>query len=189
MLITLLLGAAVGGVVAFVWGAISWMVLPWHHRTFRRFRDEEAVLRAIADNAPVTGVYGLPSEPVAEIGMSAEQRQAAEAATWEKMKAGPLVLSVVQRRGFPSLAQPMLGALAINSLASLIFTGLLLQTTGLGYWQRALFVGMAVLAGAIVCRLTDWNLHGYSTSYTAVGVADGFIGWTLVGLALAGLTG
>lgn len=189
MVTTLLLGAVVGGVVAFVWGAISWMILPWHHRTFCRFRDEDAVLRAIADNAPVTGVYGLPSEPVIETGMTAKQRQAAEAVTWEKMKAGPLVLAVVQRRGFPSLAEPMLGALAINALASLIFTGLLLQTTGLGYWQRAVFVGLAALAGAIVCRLTDWNWHGYSTSYTAVGIADAFIGWTLVGLALAALTG
>jgi hypothetical protein len=188
MLTTLLLGAAVGGAVAFVWGAVSWMVLPWHHRTFRRFRDEDAVARAIADNAPASGVYGLPSEPAFEKGVTPEQRKAAEAATWEKMKAGPLVLAVVQRRGFPTLAKPMLGALAINALASLLLTALLLHTAGLGYWERAAFVGLAAFAGAVICRLTDWNWHGYATDYTLVALVDVAVGWLLVGLALAALT-
>jgi hypothetical protein len=188
MLTTLLLGAVVGGVVAFVWGAISWMVLPWHHKTFRRFRDADAVARAIVDNAPESGVYGLPGPPVAAPGLTAEQQKAAEAAAWEKMKAGPLVFAVVQRRGFESLARHLLGAFGINVLASLILTRLLLHTTGLTYWDRAAFVGLAALAGAIVCRLSDWNWHGYSRSYTAVELADVAIGWTLVGLVLAALT-
>jgi hypothetical protein len=49
-------------------------------------------------------------------------------------------------------------------------------------------VAVAALAGAIICRMPDWNWHGYSSSYTAVQVIDTFIGWLLVGFALAALT-
>jgi hypothetical protein len=184
MVQTLLLGALAGGIAAFAWGAVSWMLLSWHHSTFLPFLDEDAVARVIAENAPESGVYGLPAPPTSK-GMSRDEREAAEAAVWEKMQRGPVVMAIIQRQTFSALAKPMLTALCIYVLASLIFTWLLLQTTGLGYWKRVLFVAFAALAGAVICRLLDWNWHGYSTRYTAVAVADAFLGWFLTGLVIA----
>lgn len=189
MIQTLVLGAVIGGAVAFIWGAISWMLLPWHHATFLRFRDEDAVSRLIAENAPVSGVYGLPAGPQCDRRTSREEKQAIETAVWEKMKSGPLILAVVQRAGFGSLPMYMTGAFLINVVASLLLTWLLLQTEGLSYFGRVGFVAVAALAGAVICRLPDWNWHSFSASYTAVLVADAVIGWTLVGFALAALTG
>ena len=185
MVQNLIVGAIVGGIVAFTWGAISWMVLPWHHTTFLRFRDEDAVARAIAENAPRSGVYGFPGTPDIRSGMSAEERKAAETAAWEKMKAGPILFAVVQREGFGSLTFKMLSGFAIGVVASLILTWLLLNTTGLSYLGRATFVALAAFGGAVLCRLPDWNWHGFSTPYTAVLLADAAIGWFLTGLAIA----
>ena len=185
MIQTLLIGAAIGGVAAFVWGAISWMLLPWHHSTFHSFRDEDEVVRVLADNAPRSGIYGLPAPPKTESGMSSEERKAADAAVWERMKKGPLVMAVIQSEGFTPIWLLVIRALVIYMLASLILTWLLLQTTGLSFLGKACFIGLAALAAGVICRLTDWNWHGYSTSYTLVTVADTFIGWSLTGLAIA----
>jgi hypothetical protein len=185
---TLLLGAGVGGVAAWTWGAVSWMALPWHHATFRRFEDEDALVRAIEATAPATGVYGYPAPPRAAKGASREAVAAAEDRVREQMRRGPLVLAVVQRSGFPAVWKPMLGAFAASAFVSLLLTWLLLRTTGLGFLERAAFVGVAGLAGAGLCRLPDWVWHGFSAPYTAVLLADAAIGWFLVGLALAWAT-
>jgi hypothetical protein len=187
MLDTLLLGAAAGGAISWSWGAISWMLLPWHHATFLPFRDEDAVCRAIADNAGRSGVYGIPAQRALPAGASADERAAFERAVQQRLRDGPLLFAVVLRRGYPPVWRPMLGALAIAMLVSALLTALLLQTTGLSYGGRIAFVGTAGLAGALLCRLPDWNWHGFSTGYTAVAIADAAIGWTLVGCALGAI--
>lgn len=185
MLQNLALGAIVGGIVVFAWGAFSWMVLPWHHATFLRFEDESAVARVVSENAPRSGVYGLPAPSALPPGASSEERTRAETEAWERMKSGPTLFAVVGREGFGSIGPRLVAALAIGVLASLLFTWLLLQTTGLGYFGRAAFIAVGGMAGAVICRLPDWNWHGFSGHYTAVSVADATIGWLLTGLAIA----
>jgi len=81
-----------------------------------------------------------------------------------------------------------LRALLIYILFSGVVTLLLLQTTGLSYLQKALFVGGVGVAVGALCRLTDWNWHGYPSRYTAVCVADHAICTLLIGLSIAKLT-
>src|SRR5262249_11355016 len=125
-------------------------LLPWHHATFRHFRDEDAVSQVLAENAPCSGVYGLPAAPEAMPGMSREDRQAVEAAVRDRMKRGPLGMAIIQCRGFGSLPRYLLGALAIIVFASLLPTGLLLQPPGITYLGRVGFVAVAALAGAVI---------------------------------------
>lgn len=169
----LVLGTLVGGTVAWVWGAISWMALPWQRATFLAFRDQDAVARAIAENAPRSGMYGIPVETDAD----AESRLAT----------GPLVLAAVRREGFGPAIVAMIGGWAVYALGSLLISGLLLHAAPLPYLGRALFVCVAALAGTLVCRLGDWNWHCFAAGYTLVRVADVAIGWFLVGLAISGI--
>lgn len=48
------------GIVMFVWGIASWMVLPWHENAANRFADESEVAEVIRKNAPEAGIYWLP---------------------------------------------------------------------------------------------------------------------------------
>ena len=77
---TLMWGALVGGAILWVWGAVSWMLLPWHHATFRAFADEGAVERTILVAAPESGVYGLPAPPTYSKTMDKAARAAADRA-------------------------------------------------------------------------------------------------------------
>ena len=185
MVQTLVFGTVLGGIASFVWGAISWMALPWHHATFKTFRDEDAVGRVLLENAGPDAVYGLPAPPVTR-GMSKAEVAATETSVRAKLEAGPLALVVFQRQGYESIKSRMLRAVLIGMLGSLLFQILLLRLApGTPYLVRATLVGIGALAGAIVCRLPDWNWHGFSPQYTVVAIADVTIGWFLVGLVLA----
>ena len=46
------LAVAAGGAILFAWSFISWMVLPWHNATLKKFTSEETVSLALLDNAP-----------------------------------------------------------------------------------------------------------------------------------------
>jgi len=182
---SLLLGAVLAGLAFFVWSAISWMALPWHKSVYREFIDEDAVARAIGENAPVSGIYSMPEQPKAPPGASTEQQKAAEQALWEKMQRGPILTAVVTREGFGSLPRMLSVALVSAVVVALGFGLMLAQTQGLSYWQRAIFVGGAGMLAAMACRLPDWNWHKFPIQHSLVGIADLAIGWFLAGLVLA----
>jgi hypothetical protein len=186
MWMQILPAALAGGVAAFVWGAISWMALPWHRATYAHFTDEDAVVRALEANAPATGVYAVPGGDCHETkGMTAEQKKAHQAAMWERMKKGPSVLAVVVRGGMASMGPHFLRGFLIGVLVSGVLAWILSRSVVTGLVERALFVTIAAFAGTAAVRFNEWNWHGFSTRYTMVNVVDGLIGWFLTGLAIA----
>jgi hypothetical protein len=64
MLKSLVLGAILGAITAFLWSFISWSVLPWHQKQLRSFRNEDEVTVVIASHALESGNYILQREPV-----------------------------------------------------------------------------------------------------------------------------
>jgi hypothetical protein len=185
MAMEILWGGLIGGAIAWTWGAISWMALPWHHATFLAFADEPDAARMALALCPVSGVYGLPAPPKPAPGMDKAAREAADRAAQARMQKGPILTAVVQRDGFGSVPLAMLRAFVIYAAAAAVMTWVLLQSAGQSYWERvALVTSLGFLAG-LMCRLPDWNWHGYSTAYTIVNVVDHTITAGVVGLALA----
>src|SRR5688500_15766219 len=96
----LLLGAIIGGVILFLWGAVSHMLLPFATMGLQRFTNEEAIKQTVVANAPRSGVYFLPF--MQEEGLSEEQQNAA----FEKAMQGPVIFLAVRlgrARSFGSL--------------------------------------------------------------------------------------
>src|SRR5438094_493640 len=56
----LLLSSIVGGLIAFAWLSVSWMMLPWHKAA--RFTDDTEVAAVLKRNAPSHAVYLVPNE-------------------------------------------------------------------------------------------------------------------------------
>jgi hypothetical protein len=174
----LLLGAIIGGVILFIWGAISNMLLPFATAALQRFNDEEAVKQTIVANAPRSGVYFLP---YMQEGLTEEQQNAA----FERAMQGPVLFVSIrlgQARSFGSL---LITQFLIDVLAALLLTALLLSLRPMGYAQRVLFVvGVALVVG-ISALLPDWNWYNFSPAYTAGEFFGLLIGFALAGLALA----
>ena len=173
----LLWGAVFGGLVVFAWGALSWMVLPWHANTLHAFTQEAAVVSALKEAAPVSGVYLLPSwRPTAR---TVESRRVLA-------KRGPLLLAVVNLEGAdPSNPMYYLRGLLIQVLGAGCLTALLLSLRGLTYWGRvrtAMWVG---LTAGVLCRLSDWGWWSFSTPFMLVSIMDLGVSWFFGGLAIA----
>ena len=184
MLRSLVLGSILGGLVAFVWSSVSWELLGWHEKTLVSFQNDDEVSALIASHAPKDGTYILPGMPPTE-GMTAEQQKAAKAALMERMQKGPIMIAAVRRGGFGSFARGLIIQVLSLIAAAFLLTWLLLQTSGLSYRKRVMFIAIAGLAASVIVDLPNWNWWGFSGVYTAVNLIDVTITWLLAGLVIA----
>ena len=97
MLKSAVIGTVLGGVVLFVWSAISWMALPWHQKTMTPFKDDHAMAQAIVANADRSGVYFLPS------------------ADESLMASGPLVYAAIRREGMTTITKNMIVSVLLDA--------------------------------------------------------------------------
>lgn len=180
--------SVLGGIVVFVWGVISWMVLPWHMETSHQFTDEHAVATVLEENTPVSGIYFLPNCHKHTAGETAEEIKSSMEAAKSRMKQGPLLFVSIHKEGMdPESVRPFIGSLLIQIIAAIFATGLLLQTKALPYIRRVWFVcALGVFAG-VVSTLPDWNWMSFSLGWTVVTFLDLAIGWFLAGLVIAKL--
>jgi hypothetical protein len=184
MLKSLILGAVLGGVTAFIWSFISWDLLPWHEKQLHSFQNEDEVIAVIASHAPQSGNYLLPTGPSQE-GLSADQKKAAQEIRMQKMQKGPLMFAAIRKEGFGSFPKTLVTQLLYQMFAALLLTWMLLQTAGLSYGRRVAFLAVAGLAASVIADLPNWNWWGFSGAYTAVNLIDYTLTWLLAGLVIA----
>lgn len=174
----LILGSVPGSIVLFVWSAIAWMVIPWPGQPLRKFTNEDAVTQAIVANAPVSGNYLLPN---AETKMTPEEQQKAI----EKMTRGPIVFTSVRLEPFNSMAKPLVIQFLTQFVVALLATFLLVQTCGLSYKCRVIFltaVGVIIFVGG---HVDEWNWWSFSNAYMLMQLGAIVIGWFLASLVMA----
>lgn len=158
-----------GAVILFIWGFIGHVALGLHDPVFHHFEDETAVASVLEANARGAGIHYLPAEPMRD-GSQAE-------ALINYVPAG-------QRSGFGS----MVGRdLLINALVVFIILNLLGRKRRGGYALTTARFTLAGLALGLFVHAYFWTWFDFPTGYFLISVADSVIGWTLVGLALAGL--
>ena len=178
----------IGGLIVFVWGLISWMILPWHERSLNHFKDEKKVYEVIKENAPESGIYILPNMYAYRDGMSRSERNKMIISQQKMMANGPVVFASISRDGVGKvMLKPFVISLFIQIVGAGIITWLLLQTKIVVYKKQVEFITVAGLLVGVLGILPAWNWWAYSTSYTAVLIADLVIGWCLAGLAMGKL--
>jgi len=186
----LALGGLFGGVVMFVWVAVSWITLPWHHTTLLNFSDEAAVAAIISDNAQQSGVYLLPNPVNFTPGADEAEQLRYFDDSAARMKQGPFVFASVKREGSdPDNPAPFILALVTRVVAALLMTGLVLLSVRRGYWRRVAFVtALGVLTG-LMATFPNWNWWKFDSMFTLVNFADYVIQSLLAGLVIAGIAG
>jgi hypothetical protein len=181
----LILGSVLGSIVLFVWSAIAWMLIPWPGDPLRSFTNEDAVAQAITANAPRSGVYLLPNEPKRTPGMTEQQFTAATNAMGEKMTRGPVVFAAVRLEPFTSMGKPLVIQFLTQLVVAVLATFLLLQTSGLSYKGRVIFVtafGVIIFVGG---HLDEWIWWSFSNAYMLMQLGAIVIGWFLASLVIA----
>lgn len=169
----------VGGIVVFIWGMVSWKMLPWHVRSLHQFKNEAQVYEAIKKNAPVSGIYVLPNMYGASAAQESHQKMLAK---------GPVMFASVLVEGAGHLSvMPFVIALATQIVGAILIMWMLMQTKLNSFRKK---VGFVVLVGFLVGLLgvlPAWNWWGFSGAYVLSCFGDLIIGWGLAGLAMVKL--
>lgn len=176
------LGALAGGVVYFVWGAFSWMVLPWHNATLKDLPGEDTILPVLRQNIGETGVYCFP-------GMQDACRDAAAMKDFEsRHRAGPVGWIVYQARGLePMPTSTLVKGFILDLFAALLAALVLAATKVGGYTTRALLVTALGLFAGLVSHVSQWTWMSLPAGFALNMVADLVVGWLLAGLAMAAI--
>jgi hypothetical protein len=185
-----IMGGMLGGLVMFLWGAVSWMVLPWHDLTMGKFTDELAVAEVIAANAPQSGIYLLPNAQQLDPQANEAAREQARADALARMQSGLFLFVSVAREG-TDFTNPWLfvRSLIIQIVAATLITVLLVQTRGLHFWCRVGFVETAGVLIGVLATFPLWNWWQFPLRYTLVNFADLIISITLAGFVIAKVVG
>jgi hypothetical protein len=174
----LIKGALWGGIVVFIWGFISWGLIPWHAMAFKKFHNQGAISLLIRESAPSSGIYLLPDPMAAKNAKEkAEIRQ--------DMKKGPFIFASVRLEGCSMSVLKFVGSLIMDLVVAFFITWLLLHTKGMNYGKKVGFVTMVGLIAAILGHFPAWNWWGFPGSFVLVGMVDVVIGWFLAGLVMA----
>lgn len=165
-----ILAVVLCGLVLFIWGFVSWALLPWHDMVANKFTDESAVAQVLKTNSPLAGVYYLP--------YAETDHRPGEVAAFVN----------VLPDGFDmNMGKLMLFALLGQMLSALLVLLLLAHTSGLNYCQRVGFVALTGLIIGFVSHFPYWNWFGFSAGYVLVIILDSVAAWTLAGLVMARL--
>lgn len=188
MIKSVLIGGLFGGLAMFVWGAVSWMVLPWHDATIEKFSNEYIVARDVTRFAPESGIYILPNTHKFPDGMSEADREKAMDSGMKKMKQGPFLFVSVSLDGAdPEDPKAFIISILINVAAACLIAWLILQSKFTSYADRMKFVAVAGVLIAILATLPMWNWWKFPAAYTLVNFVDIVITVVIAGLVICKL--
>ncbi len=178
----ILIAGVLGGVVVFLWGAISHMLLPLGEMGIKNLPAEAAILPTLQREIQQPGFYFFPGMDMSRQ-PTAEEQQAWEA----RYKAGPIGILVYHPTGWTPLSpRQLLAELASNILAAFILAWVL-SLAGIT-WSKG--IAIAALFGVFAwlsISVSHWNWYGFPTSFLFGEALDQVLGWTMGGVVIAAL--
>lgn len=173
-----LLAGLAGGIVVFLWSAVSWMALPFHAASLRNVPTPQAEVEGFLSGLGESGVYHYP-------GMPPSSDQMPEFA--ERMRRGPRVTMMVYRAEGAEPFPPMNFAInLLAGIASAVIAAALLAAAGIaGYGRRVVFVASLGLFVTLTHIVPAWVWWSYPPSFAVAEVVDALAAWALAGLVIA----
>lgn len=175
-----LLAAIAGGLVVFVWSAVSHMALGLGSAGIRTIPNEERMAQAIRGVVTEPGLYFFPG-----LDPSRKMTPEEERAWTERYRRGPSGILVVQ----PAGREPMEPTqFVIELLADTLAAGVaafILAGLGGPLLARAGAVGLLGVFEWADLSVSYWNWYKFPTLYTGAALVEQVVGWTLAGLVMA----
>jgi hypothetical protein len=157
-----------GGVALFLWGALSWAVLPMRADNLQEFNDEDKVAAVLKASTDGHGVYVYPKDK-------------------EKLAGGPFAFVIFRPGATMPMSRLMVRGFLVCVLAAGLMSNLLLQSSVTTYGGRILFCVVVCLTAGVLVRLSDWNWRFYPTSYVLIELLHLAVSGAVLGLAIGKL--
>ncbi len=165
----IVLAVTLASVFAFMWGFLSWEVLPWHQP--QAVQSPESFQKVLSEQANTHAVYAVPSwEASKKDGM-------------KSFRAGPYFYGVI-RPGISegSMGKSMLIGFGTQVLSVCLFYGITLLGT-FKKFSKYLLLGLLVgLITGVSASIPAWNWLEYPARDSIAHFSDSLIIWTGVGI-------
>lgn len=177
-----LMGVVVGGVVFFVWGALSWMVFPWNEAQIKGLPQETLITDTMKIVIPEAGVYMFPSGKTPDGQMGDKQQ-------WvEKYKAGPVGFLVYSPGGADAMSPRQFGMgllLSVLTAAVAVFVLVIARDRVRTVLQRTGVVVILGLGAWLTVHASYWNWFHFPLPYTLTALFDTTLAFAVLGLAVS----
>ena len=178
----ILMAGLIGGLVMFMWGAVSHMLLPIGEMGMKVPTEQASTIAALAPGTQGAGVYMYPSPAKEDWNDAAKMKAFAESA-----KGQPYAFVVYQPGGNPvnqSMTPSLVKQWGSDTLGAIIVAWVLaLGAFGLG--KRVLIAGALGLFAWVAISVPFWNWYMFPTDFTIGTLLEQVIGWLLSGSAIA----
>ena len=185
----ILLAGLAGGIVIYIWGIISHLVLPLGEVGIKQIPSEEQVVTALQDNIKESGFYFFPGEEHSP-DMTKDQHKIAMQKWEEKIRKGPNGILIYTPQGKAPMSPKQLLIELLSNIAGALVAAFLLAKAVSGitsFGVRVLFVALLGLFASLAIDISYWNWYGFPGSFTIAAITDEVVGWGLAGLPLAAI--
>ena len=175
-----------GGIVVFLWGFVSHMLLPVGTMGLTQMPVNSPLLEAMQQNLSQEGLYAFPG---LEVGR--KQTEAEDAVWTGRYKMGPNGLLLYHPVGTDPVSAKRLGLqLATDIAGALLLAYLLVAIAGSTGAQVPLtkMLRISAVAGLFAwasIEIAYWNWYGFPGAFVLAELIDQLVGWTLAGLVMA----
>lgn len=178
-----LLSIVLGSVLVFCWGGFAWAG-GLYNRFMHPMPGGDAVVRAIDQAAPASGMYVHPAPLPEAPSASSADRSAMEQARLEQFRRGPLIMMALTKGGQETDAARMFtrGFLVEFFATAMLAAAVGLSGAGHGRLRRFLALQAMVAFMVLSTHMVVWAFMSAPNDWTAVMVFDSWLGWTLAGL-------
>lgn len=177
-----ILASIVGAIVAFVWGFVSWTLLPWHNNTMQGMSAQSPVVQAMREYNLSPGVHYFPPQPADMNDQAAMQRYA------QQHIEGPVGLLWIEPDGSEPMPPLMFVRGIVLQLLAAQVASLLLYQSGLTcYTHRVTAVVLMAVFASLIADAQLWNWLYMPMDFALVNMADHIVGWLIVGLVIAAI--
>lgn len=183
-----ILAGLLGGLVIFIWGSLSHVVLGIGEIGVKGMPNEDTVLSALHTGIPEPGFYFFPSMGLSP-NASREQRAAAMPEIEKRIASGPSGILVFHPNNGITFSARRLGTeFTLNVIQALLAAILLSWAPGLAsYMSRLVFVAVVGLTASLSTNVQYWNWYGFPTDYTGAYIANQIVAFVLGGFVIAAI--
>ena len=178
----ILIAGLIGGLVMFMWGAVSHMMLPIGEMGMKTPTEQASALATLGPSTQGSGVYMYPSPPKEDWNDETKMKAFAESA-----KGQPYAFVIYQPGGNPvnqSMTPSLVKQWGSDTLAA-ILAAWVLALGAFGFAKRVLIAGALGLFAWVAIAVPFWNWYMFPTDFTIGTLLEQVIGWLLSGAGIA----
>lgn len=176
----LIIAAVLGGIVMFMWGAVSHMVLNIEGTAVKPMPNEAPISAAMKANISEPGVYFMPGLDMTKAATAEEQ------AAWAaKYKEGPTAMLIYHPTGDDVFTPWQFGTQLASEIGAALIGSIILMFAGVGFARGVIISTLIGIAGWVAILIPYWNWYKFPFEFVRADLIDQIAGWFLAGLVMA----